>query len=164
MKIRDLKEDDIKACLDIYNYYIENTCYTLEEEKLNLDSFAKRVKRIQSHYPFLVYTDEMGFVLGYAYLDGFHERSAYRKTADLSIYVDKDHLHDHIGVILLDEIEKKAKEYGITNIISIVTSENENSLQFHEKHGFLLEGNIHDVAFKLGRSISVYYLRKPILK
>ncbi len=163
MLIRKLEDSDIEACLNIYNYYIENTCYTLEEERLSLSDFTSRVKRIQAHYPFLVYVDDENQVLGYAYLDVFHERSAYKKTADLSIYVDKDHLHDHIGVILLNAIEKKAKEYSITNIISIVTSENENSLHFHEKHGFLLEGNIHDVAYKLGRSISVYYLRKPIL-
>ncbi len=153
----------MEACLDIYNYYIENTCYILEEKKLSLSDFTKRVHRIHSHYPFLVYLDDSNYVLGYAYLYVFHERSAYRKTADLSIYVDKDHLHDHIGVILLEEIEKKAKEYSTTNIISIVTSENENSLHFHQKHGFILEGNIHDVAYKLGKSISVYYLRKPIV-
>lgn len=163
MLIKELEGSDIEACLNIYNYYIENTCYTLEEERLSSNDFTSRVKRIQSHYPFLVYVDDENQVLGYAYLDVFHERSAYKKTADLSIYVDKDHLHDHIGAILLNAIEKKAKEYSITNIISIVTSENENSLHFHEKHGFLLEGNIHDVAYKLGRSISVYYLRKPIL-
>ncbi len=163
MLIRKLEDSDIDACLNIYNYYIENTCYTLEEERLSSSDFTSRVKRIQAHYPFLVYVDDENQVLGYAYLDVFHERSAYKKTADLSIYVDKDHLHDHIGVILLNAIEKEAKEYSITNIISIVTSENENSLHFHEKHGFLLEGNIHDVAYKLGRSISVYYLRKPIL-
>lgn len=163
MLIRKLEDSDIEACLNIYNYYIENTCYTLEEERLSLSDFTSRVKRIQAHYPFLVYVDDENQVLGYAYLDVFHERSAYKKTADLSIYVDKDHLHDHIGVLLLNAIEKEAKEYSITNIISIVTSENENSLHFHEKHGFLLEGNIHDVAYKLGKSISVYYLRKPIL-
>ncbi len=163
MLIRELEDSDIEACLNIYNYYIENTCYTLEEERLSLSDFTSRVKRIQAHYPFLVYVEDENHILGYAYLDVFHERSAYKKTADLSIYVDKDHLHDHIGVLLLNAIEKKAKEYSITNIISIVTSENENSLHFHEKHGFLLEGNIHDVAYKLGRSISVYYLRKPIL-
>lgn len=163
MIIRELADSDIEACLDIYNYYIENTCYTLEEEKLSLSDFTNRVNRIHSNYPFLVYLDDSNHVLGYAYLDIFHERSAYKKTADISIYVDKDHLHDHIGTILLEEIEKKANECSITNIISIVTSENENSLHFHQKHGFLLEGNIHDVAYKLGKSISVYYLRKPIV-
>ncbi len=162
MKIRELEEKDIKNCLDIYNYYIENTCYTLEEEKLDLSTFTDRVHRIHSNYPYLVYTNDNGKVLGYAYLDIFHERSAYRKTADLSIYVDKDHLHERIGPALLYEIEKKAEEYGITNIISIVTSENKNSLRFHQKHGFLLEGTINNIAFKLGKTISTYYLRKPL--
>lgn len=56
-----------------------------------------------------------------------------------------------------------AKERGITNIISIVTSENENSLRFHLYNGFLLEGTIHEMAFKLGKLIDVHYLRKSLL-
>ncbi len=159
---RDLEEKDIASCLAIYNHYIENTCYTLEEEKLSLEAFSSRVKAIKSRYPFIVYENERKEVIGYAYLDSFCERSAYRHTADLSIYVSKDHLHEHIGQALLEEIERKGKEYGITDIISIVTSENPTSLRFHLNNGFLLEGTLVNVAYKMSKDISVYYLHKKI--
>ncbi len=161
--IRKLEKRDIKGCLDIYNYYIENTCFTLEEDKLNLNDFSKRVEDIASKYPFIVFLNEKGKVIGYAYLNTFNPRSAYKKTADLSIYVNKDHLSEHIGKLLLEEILKQAKEFGLKSIISIITSENENSLAFHLKNGFLLEGNLHNVAHKMGKDIDVYYLRKPLL-
>lgn len=163
IKITALMEEDIAACLRIYNYYIKNTCFTLEEDELDLASFSQRCNGIAKRYPFIVTKNEKGEVLGYAYLNTFNERSAYRQTADLSIYVSPYHLHEHVGGILLEEIEKLAKERGITNIISIITSENENSLRFHLHNGFLLEGTIHDVAFKLGKHISVHYLRKSLL-
>ena len=162
MMIRELRNDDINKCLEIYNYYIENTCYTLEEDKLTLSQFEERCHRISSKFPYIVMEDDNKEIVGYAYLDIFHERSAYRRTVDLSIYVSKNHLHEHIGKLLLDEILKLGKERGFTNIISIVTSENPNSLKFHLSNGFVLEGTLHNVAYKLGKNISTYYLRKYI--
>lgn len=159
--IRELNEEDIEACLRIYNHYIENTCFTLEEEPLSLNAFTARVKRIKSKYPFLV-KEKAGETLGYCYLDLFHERSAYKRTVDLSIYVSKDHLHEGIGQELLASIETKAKERGYKNLISIVTSENPVSLSFHLRNGFLLEGTLHEVAYKMGKSIDTHYLRKQI--
>lgn len=100
--------------------------------------------------------------MGYAYLNTFNLRSAYRITADLSIYVNKDHLYEHIGAILLKELEKLAQERVILNIISIVTSENDNSSSFHLKNGFVLEGTIRDIAIKFWETISVNYFRKSL--
>lgn len=161
MNIRNLEEKDIPECLDIYNYYIENTSFTLEEDPLTLEEFSKRLEDIAKRYPFLV-LEENNHILGYAYLNTFNPRSAYRYTADLSIYISKDHLHEHLGKLLLDAIEEAAIARGITNIISIVTDKNQNSLSFHERNGFLLEGHIHDVAKKFNRILGVYYLRKPL--
>ena len=162
MKIRSLEDKDIARCLEIYNYYIENTCFTLEEKILNLDEFSKRCHEIIQKYPFIVLENDNEEVIGYAYLNTFNSRSAYKITADLSIYVDFNHLHEHAGKILLDNIEKLAKERNIQNIISIVTSENQNSFKFHTKNGFVLEGTIHDCAIKFNKIISVNYFRKHL--
>ena len=162
MLIRSIEEKDEDECLEIYNYYIENTTFTLEEEKLGSEDFKKRCEGISAKYPFIVLENDEGSVIGYAYLSTFNPRSAYRATADLSIYVSKDCLHNHAGEKLLKEIENRARERGITNLISIVTDENANSLNFHLRNGFILEGTIHDVAVKFGKVVGVYYLRKPL--
>lgn len=162
MKIEKIKEEDISRCVEIYNYYIVNTCYTLEEEKVSNETFKERVNKISSKYPYIVYKDDKDVVLGYAYLHEFHERSAYKKTVELSLYVDKDNLHEHIGKILFDHIYSLAREKGFSNIISIVTDVNKSSLSFHLNNGFVIEGLLHSVAYKLGQDISVYYLRKEI--
>ena len=161
MEITMLKEEDILPCLNIYNYYIKNTCFTLEEEVLDYLSFKNRCLKIKEKYPYIV-IKENNKVLGYAYLNTFNERSAYRYTADLSIYIDKEHLHEHLGNLLLSSIEKFAKEYNITTLISIVTSENTNSSNFHLKNGFILEGTLHNVAKKFNKELSISYYRKPL--
>lgn len=160
--IRSLEKTDIPNCLEIYNYYILNSCFTLEEELLNIEEFTKRCLSISKKYPFIVYVNDEKDVIGYAYLNVFNPRSAYRFTADLSIYVSKEHIHEHIGALLFEKIIQLAREIGLKNIISIVTSENPNSLKFHMSNGFILEGTLHNVAFKMNKNIDVYYLRKQI--
>ncbi len=158
-----LQNKDIERCLEIYNYYIKNTCFTLEEDELSLEAFRTRVGDITKKYPFIVAHDESGNVIGYAYLNVFNERSAYCHTADLSIYVDRHHTHTQIGEKLLLETEKLAREYEITNLISIITGSNEGSVRFHEKHGFIREGNIHDIAIKFGKTLGIYFYRKKLI-
>lgn len=160
--IRTIEDKDIKECLDIYNYYILNTVYTFEEKVLTLEEFSIRVNKIKEKFPYIVYENDNKEVIGYAYLNYFNERSAYRRSADLSIYVSCNHLKEHIGYKLLEKIERLAKDNGIDTIISIVTDENINSKIFHEKNGFIVEGHLHDVAFKHSRSLGIYYLRKYI--
>lgn len=159
MVVRQLKETDISQCLEIYNYYIENTCFTFEEQALSLSKFVARVKRIKAHYPFLVATEGKR-VIGYAYLDTFCERSAYRYTADLSVYVAKGSVRCGIGKRLLQVIESEARERGIRNIVSVITSKNEDSIVFHEKHGFVWMGELKKVGFKFGEWLDVRYYQK----
>jgi phosphinothricin acetyltransferase len=133
----------------------------LEEEPLKMTAFSTRVKKITKKYPWLVYV-ENGQVLGYAYLDVFNPRSAYRYTCDLSIYVDHLSQNKGIGQILLDAIEKEASKAGLRSIISIVTSTNANSLSFHLKNGFKNAGYLENVAFKFSQWLGVYYLKKDL--
>ena len=156
MTVRKLNDGDIVRCLEIYNYYIEETTVSFEETPLTLEKFTERVNRIREEYPFIVAEDDEKIV-GYAYLDRFHERSAYRFTADLSIYLDKDLLAKGTGGLLLDEIERRGKDMGITNIISLV-----RSAAFHEKHGFRLVGRLEKVGVKFGKILDVFYYQKAL--
>lgn len=161
--IEKVSKKDIEECLKIYNYYIENTTATFEEKPLTLSEFEKRVSGIAEKYPFLVAKDGLS-VVGYAYFDAFNQRSAYRHTADLSIYLSKDCAGRGVGTILYKALEKSASELGIDNIISIITSENEKSVAFHEKNGFHFKGRLDNVGIKFGRILSVLFYQKTVGK
>ena len=105
MIIRNIKEEDIRRCVEIYNYYIINSTATFEEQPLTEAQFAERVKRISAGYPYLV-AEEDGKVVGYAYLDKYNERSAYRYTADLSVYLDKNCVAKGTGSLLYERVER----------------------------------------------------------
>lgn len=161
MIIRGFDKNDSVRCLSIYRYYVENTVITFEEETPDINEFEKRLIGIAEKFPFLVAV-ENGEVIGYAYLDAFNGRSAYRYTADLSLYLDKDQCHKGVGSLLYRELEGRAKQSGIKNIIAIITALNENSLRFHGKMGFQFVGELADVGYKFDQWLSVKYYHKRI--
>ena len=161
MRVESLREADIPACLEIYNHYVLHTSVSLEQA-LTLAQYRQRVEEVLRAYPFIVARDAAGTVLGFANLAAFNPRSAYRRSADLSIYVRADCLHAHVGSLLLMHIEGLARAQGIANIISIITGSNERSCAFHEKNGFVLEGVIHEAAMKFGVLEDVRFYRKKL--
>ena len=161
IRIRPARADDASALAEIYNYYIENTTVTMELKKLDAETFGKRIEKIGSEFPWLVY-EEDGKILGYGYLSFFNERAAYRFTCDLSLYVDKDARGKGIGSALFGELEEKARELGFSTILSLVTSENLQSAEFHLKHGFEKVAELPSVAFKFKRWLGLTYYRKVL--
>ena len=161
MRVAELEVGDIGDCLEIYNYYIKNTTATLEEKELGLWEYTRRVCDIAEKFPFVTAKDG-DELIGFAYLDTFNPRSAYRKTADLTIYVKNDTKRRGIGAALLGKIEQLAPGYGITTLVSLITDTNTASRAFHERHGFAYEGTVHDTAEKFGESPGVCYYRKSL--
>ena len=90
MIITKLEQRDIPGCREIYNYYVKNTSFSLEETELTADQYEARVAGVTERFPFLVARDDAGNVVGFAYLSDFNPRSGYRHTADLSIYTAPD--------------------------------------------------------------------------
>ena len=163
LQIRPIRDsaDDLARCLEIYNYYIENTVITFEETPLSAEAWADRVRRIRDAYPFLV-AEEDGVIVGYAYLDSYNSRSAYRYTADCSIYLDPAVRTHGIGTRLLQAIEQEAVQRGFKNLVSIITEGNLPSLRFHEKNGFLFRGRLERVGLKFGRWLDVAFYQKSL--
>lgn len=161
--IRPLEEKDIPEILDIYNWYIENTVITFEEEKLSLDEFSDRVHGIIKNYPFIV-LEEDNKVVGYAYLDVFNPRVAYRYTADVSIYLDHETRGKGYGSMLMEEIISIAKEKGYVNLMSLITEGNTASEKIHEKFGFKREALCPQLGYKFNTWLGVSYYQLQLKK
>lgn len=159
MTVREIKDTDIKACLDIYNYYITDTLYTFETEKLSLETFKKRVDEIKKDYPYFV-CEENGEILGYCYLNRYKPRGAYYPTCEISIYVKNGSTHKGIGSLLLKSVEAAA--FGkYENIISAVSDVNSACNLFHLKHGYSFLAAFPNIARKFGTSLGLtYYIKR----
>ena len=160
MNIRFATTADTGGCLAVYAEYMD-TVITFETELPSHEEFAGRIRSYGAVYPWLV-AEEDGKILGYAYLSAFSDRTAYRFTADLSIYLSPSSTGKGTGGILLSQIELLGRAAGIKNVISIITEENSPSLTFHEKHGYSVCGDFPAVGYKFGRWLGVKYLIKAI--
>ena len=161
--IRPIRIGDIPACVTLYNRYITETTATFEFDPLTAAQFEARVRRITENYPYLVCEDdETGAVLGYAYLDCYSERKAYRFTCDISIYLDMDVRGRGIGRMLYEAIEAEAYRRGFYTVIAIVTGENTASMAFHEAMGYEKMADFDGMGHKFGRWLGVRYYRKNL--
>ena len=168
--IRDVKISDANSLLRIYSYYVENTAISFEIKTPTLVEFEKRIKDIASNYPYIVYEKD-GNIVAFAYAHRFHEREAYNKTAELSIYVDKDYKNQGIGKELYSELEYRLKKMQITNLYVLVAYPaydtkylNTNSYDFHKHLGYTEVGHLHKCGCKFGEYFDMVYMEKIIIQ
>jgi L-amino acid N-acyltransferase YncA len=154
--IRPVLIEDSQRICEIYNHYVLNTSISFEEEPVSRDEMAKRISTITGSYPFLVYELD-GVLLGYAYANRWKERAAYRFTAEVTVYIDKNHLGKGIGIKLLEELLRTVREYNIHALMAVIALPNDSSIRLHEKYGFKKAAHFPEVGYKQNRWIDVGY-------
>ena len=157
--IRIATEEDIPAILDIYAPYVLNTAYTFEYTVPTVPVFTQRFRTITAQCPWMVWEEE-GRVLGYAYGSLPFERAAYAWCGEVSVYVAPESHGRSIGKKLYAALEEIMWRQGYHLLYALVTSENKNSLAFHEKVGYQYRTEFSDCGFKFGRWLGVIWLEK----
>ena len=155
--IREAKESDAAALAEIYNFYIQNTVITFEEDDLDADEFIKRIRKVQSAgYSWLV-AEEDGQVIGYAYSSKWNERSAYKNTAEVSIYLSEKAKSQGWGTKLYTELFSSLRKKSIHVVIGGITLPNPASVALHEKFGMEKVAHFKQVGYKFGQWLDVGY-------
>lgn len=152
--VREATADDLAAILTIYNYYVETSTATFDQEPQSLE---QRMHWFESHgqqYPVLV-AELNGDVVGWASISPFSERAAYRLTVESSVYVHRHHTGCGVGTLLMCELIARARQLGYHCMVARVAADNERSLRLHEKLGFKTIGIMKEVGYKFNRWIDV---------
>lgn len=140
MPIRSAVELDCPHLSDIYNHYVENSSATFATVK---ETEEERICWWQSHLesglPVIV-LEEGGRILGFASLSFYHQRCAYRRTVEASVYLHKDAQGRGLGSLLFEHLLALAKEKGFHAVLGLICSENTASLKLVEKYGFMPVG------------------------
>ena len=160
--IRNVKLSDAERIAQIYNYYIENTVVTFDENQVAEETVRQKIEDIRAKsYPYLVY-EEKGQLMGYAYLDTWRSRSAYNITLETSIYVDTQHTGKGWGSKLYEALIEKARGMNIHSLIAGISLPNDYSRKLHKKFGFQLIGNFKEVGIKFNKLIDVEFWQKIV--
>ncbi|MDR2404664.1 MAG: GNAT family N-acetyltransferase [Spirochaetaceae bacterium] len=154
--IRRITEADAVVIAEIYNYYIENTAITFEEDPLSPDAMARRIGETCAKYPWFV-REEGGVVTGYAYANKWKDRFAYRFAVELSLYLRKGCEGRGFGSELLGRLLDELRKTSVHAVVAVITIPNERSVALHEKFGFKEVARLNEIGYKLNRWLDVGY-------
>ncbi len=154
--VRDVAARDSGEICDIYNHYILHTTATFEEEPLPSAEMEKRIAEITKRYPWLVYEKDGG-ILGYCYASKWRDRSAYRHTAEVTIYVRNGCGGKGAGTKLYTELLCRLRDMNVHAVMSVIAQPNEGSVKLHESFGFRNVGSFREIVRKFDAWIDVGY-------
>ena len=150
MNIRKATLDDARAISGIYNHYVENTAIALEAEPITEVEAKQRIGDIinSGH---LIYVGELGGkIIGFCHTQNWQNRSAYKATAEESIFLDREETGKGYGAQLLGHLLKNMDKDNVHTLIASICISNENSIRLHEKFGFKQVSHLKEVGRKFG--------------
>lgn len=159
--IRPATEKDIPEILAIYAPYVEHSTATFEYDVPCLRSFTQRFLDITAQYPWLVW-EEDGKLLGYAYASAPYSRAAFSWCAEPSIYLRPEARGRAIGRQLYTVLEEILARQGYQVLYALITSENTESVIFHQKMGYERKVLFSDCGFKFNRWLGLIWMEKRI--
>ena len=134
--IRDAVEADLPAIIEIYNATVPTRMVTAELEPITVEARLPGFREHSPHeYPFWV-AESDGCVIGWLDFKKFLPRSAYRGTAEISVYVDEQFRRHGVGQRLLKEAIARAPSLGITALVGLIFGHNDPSLKLFDRLGF----------------------------
>jgi len=133
--IRLATPKDAAVISGIYNHYVLSSSITFEEHAVTEGEMAARIAETMSVFPWLVWEDAEG-VLGYAYASRWKARSAYRYSAESTVYVKHDQVGHGIGRKLYADLIDRLSKAGLHCVIGGIALPNMPSQRLHEALGF----------------------------
>ena len=138
---------DLDRIDQIYNQAIAANFQTADTRPLNkLSRLGWFKNHPSSSYPIsVILHDEK--VIGWSSLSKYREgREALQRTAEISYYLDHDHLGKGYGSVLIEATVDKARSLFFENLVAILLDSNKPSIGILEKYGFAEWGRIPKAA------------------
>lgn len=160
--IRNYRNEDVAAVLEIINYNILNSTAlydynirTIEQQNAIFDD------KLKKGFPIIV-AESNNEVVGFGFYSEFRFREAYKFTVEHSVYAHQNHVGKGIGKLILTELIELAKAQNLHTMIGVIDSENTSSIEFHEKFGFKTVGIIKETGFKFDRWLHSVFVQKML--
>jgi len=157
--VRDARTTDLAAIREIYNQGIVDRIATLDEDpKTEADILAWFEQHGARYAVVVAQRDET--IVGWASLNPYSHRCAYRGVADLSIYVARTARGSGVGTTLLNEIELRARRADFHKIVLFALTENNAGLRLYRKLRYRDVGIFKEQGRLDGRFVDVIAMEK----
>lgn len=157
---RDAVEQDVPEILAIYNDVIATSTAVYRDDPASLDDRLEwfNARRAQA-YPILVAADDSG-ILGFASYGDFRSWPGYRFSVEHTVHIRADERGRGVGTMLMQALITRAIEQDKHVMIGGVDADNEPSLRFHERLGFIRAAHLRQVGFKFGRWLDLVFVQR----
>lgn len=159
IRLRDATPADVPRICAIHNQGIEDRVATLDVEPHTLDEQIEWFHRHGSRHPMVV-AEAAEDIIGWASLNQFSARPAYRFIADLSVYIERGWRGKGIGTRLLGEIEARARALGYHKIVLSAFPFNQAGMRLYERSGFRTVGIYHEQGLVDGHWVDTIIMEK----
>jgi phosphinothricin acetyltransferase len=162
MKFENMGIEHQKSIMKILNYYIENSTAAFPTATLPEQFFPMLMEKTKGYPAYAIFNAETQEMTGFCWLSAYNPFSTFKETATISYFIAQDNVGKGIGEQCLKRLETDAIQMGIKHIIAEISSENQQSLKFHAKHGFKTCGELKNIGNKFNRNFDVIYMQKDL--
>jgi len=162
VEMRIATENDLPEIVSIYNATIPTRQATADTVEVTVES---RLDWFRQHVPDkrpLMVHERDGRVVAWVSFQSFYGRAAYDHTAEISIYVSREHREKGIGRTLLTEALAMTQQLDIKTVVGFVFSHNVASIRLFRSLGFEEWGKLPDVAEMDGKEFSLSIMGKRV--
>jgi len=158
--VRDSRDDDLPAIQAIYAHHVLHGTGTFELEPPTLEEMTRRRADVLGNGFAWLVAEHEGTVLGYAYVNWFRTRPAYRFTVEDSIYIAPEAIGRGVGRQLLEALLARCDQRGCRQVLAVIgDSANTGSIALHAACGFRMAGSLRAVGWKFGRWLDVVMMQ-----
>ncbi len=155
---RPVTDGDARVVVDIFNHYVEGSFAAYPERAMPYEGF-ELLRQLAQGYPFYAVEKE-GRVVGFGLLHPYGRSETMRRAAEVSYFIAPEFTGWGVGSDLLERLVEDARARGIDTLLASVSSENEGSIRFHARHGFVEAGRLRRVGRKFGKDFDVVWMQR----
>jgi phosphinothricin acetyltransferase len=161
--IRAATPADMRRVQEIYAGHVLRGTASFEEEPPDFDEMCRRRQAVaDAGLPYLVAQRDAA-VLGFAYAARYRPRSAYRHTAEDSVYLDPSAMGRGTGRALLEQVLDLSRAAGYREMVAVIgDSANAASIGLHAALGFRHIGTFTQVGLKFGRWLDTVLMQRSL--
>ena len=113
----------------------------------------------------MLVADDGDAVVGFAAYGDFRDSTkwpGYRLTVEHTIHVARSHWGTGVGRLLMEALLGHAAEAGKHVMVAAIDGENDGSIRFHERLGFVEVARMPDVGTRFGRWLTLVLLQRTL--
>jgi phosphinothricin acetyltransferase len=160
LTIRPAVEADLPAILTLYNQGIEDRVATLETACKDAAYMAAWFNGREARHAVLVAEGADGSIAGWASINAYNARAAYRAVGELSIYIERLHRGQGVGQRLLGALEAVGRAHGFHKFVLFTFPFNGLGQGLYRKFGYREVGVFREQGTLDGRHVDVMAMEK----